>query len=229
MAAIAEPRESSNLAGKSRDGGSLGAALSGYFADNGFGEDGGYTDAWVDFHFGPIPFPFPNTAARKRAVPFHDLHHLVTGYRTDVAGEFQISAWEIGSGCRDFVAAWQLNLGGMGGGAVRWPRKTWQAFLRGRQSKNFYGCTYDDALLSMKVGDARRELGLDRPLRPATATDVALYAFASVAGLVSGIAFFVLCAPLALIAWPVLRRMRRGHAKRSMQPPQGVQGAGIGA
>jgi hypothetical protein len=229
MTPVAEPRESSNLVRADRDGASLESALRDYFADNGFSGDGGYTDAWVDFHLGPIPFPFPNTASRKRAVRFHDLHHLVTGYRTDIAGEFQISAWEIGSGCRDFVAAWQLNLGGMGAGAVRWPRKTWQAFLRGRQSNNFYDRAYDDALLRMKVGDARRELGLDRPLRPATATDVALYALASVAGIVSGVAFFILCAPLALVAWPVLQILRRSHAKRRETSSQGVQGAGIGA
>src|SRR4051794_14211722 len=48
---------------------SLAQALRGYFDENGFGEDGGYSSAWVDFHLGPIPMPFPNTAARKRAVP----------------------------------------------------------------------------------------------------------------------------------------------------------------
>jgi hypothetical protein len=227
MIPVAEPSEPSKLTGAGYHGATLGKALSVYFADNGFSEDAGYTDAWVDFHLGPIPFPFPNTASRKRALPFHDLHHLVTGYRTDIGGEFQISAWEIGSGCRDFVAAWQLNLAGMGTGAVRWPLQTWRAFLRGRQSKNFYGRAYDDALLSLKVADARRELGLDRPLRPATATDVALYVLASVAGIVSGVAFFVLCAPLAVVAWPVLQVLRRGHAKGRQPSPQGVQDAGV--
>jgi len=229
MTPVAEAPAPSNLSRADRDSASLANALRVYFADNGFSEDGGYTDAWVDFHLGPLPFPFPNTASRKRAVRFHDLHHLVTGYPTDIAGEFQISAWEIGSGCRDFAAAWQLNLGGMGAGAMRWPRKTWQAFLRGRQSNNFYDRAYDDALLTTRVGDARRELGLDRPLGPATATDVALYALASVVGIISGIAFFVLCAPLALVAWPVLQILRRSHTKRRAPSSQGVQDAGIGA
>src|SRR5262245_43059002 len=129
----------------------LGEAVRHYFDENGFGDDGGYSAAWVDFHLGPIPFPFPNTTARKRAVPFHDLHHIVTGYRTDVSGEFQISAWEIGSGCRDFVAAWQLNLGGIAGGAFRCPQETFHAFVRGRHSKNLYDRTYDAALLSTPV------------------------------------------------------------------------------
>src|SRR5690349_999095 len=104
----------------------LGEALRRYFDDNGFGEDGGYGAAWVDFMLGPIPFPFPNTDPRRRAVRYHDLHHIVTGYRTDFLGELEISAWEIGSGCRDFVAAWQLNLGGMGGGVLFCPRRTFR-------------------------------------------------------------------------------------------------------
>jgi hypothetical protein len=32
-----------------------------YFRANGFGESGGYDDAWVDFKLGPVPLPFPNT------------------------------------------------------------------------------------------------------------------------------------------------------------------------
>src|SRR5688572_30034252 len=86
-----------------------------YFQANGFGASGGYDDAWVDFKLGPIPLPFPNTKARIEAVRFHDLHHLLTGYDTDITGEFEISAWEIAAGCKRFPAAWALNLGGMAG------------------------------------------------------------------------------------------------------------------
>ncbi|HEY1086681.1 MAG TPA: hypothetical protein VGE37_03265, partial [Archangium sp.] len=79
-----------------------------YFDENGFGIDGGYGATWVDFKLGPVPFPLPNTEGRKRAVKFHDLNHVLTGYRTDTLGEFEISAWEAGAGCRDFWAAWAL-------------------------------------------------------------------------------------------------------------------------
>ena len=107
-----------------------------YFAANGFGADGGYDDAWVDFKLGPIPMPFPNTPSRKRAVRFHDLHHALTGYATDVRGEFEISAWEIGSGCADHVAAWYLNLSGMAGGLLAAPRRTWRASSPLRRASN---------------------------------------------------------------------------------------------
>ena len=59
-----------------------------YFRVNNFGPNGGYDDAWVDFKLGPIPMPVPNTPSRKRAVRYHDLHHALTGYATDIRGEF---------------------------------------------------------------------------------------------------------------------------------------------
>ena len=64
-----------------------------YFRENGFGEDGGYAKRWVEVQLGPIPFAFPNTQARVRAVLTHDLHHVVTGYATDLVGEAEIAAW----------------------------------------------------------------------------------------------------------------------------------------
>ena len=46
---------------------------------------------------------FPNTDSRKRAVPLHDLHHILTGYKTDWMGEAEIGAWELRAGCNSFI------------------------------------------------------------------------------------------------------------------------------
>lgn len=54
-------------------------ALQDYFAQNDFGADGGYEETWVFLKFGPVSLLLYNSPARKRAVPIHDLHHLVTG------------------------------------------------------------------------------------------------------------------------------------------------------
>jgi hypothetical protein len=94
---------------------SVRSARARYFEANQFGADGGYGDAWVDVEFGPITVPIPNTPARVRAVGYHDLHHIVTGYDTNFVGEAEISAWELGAGCEDFVAAYVLNTGAMSG------------------------------------------------------------------------------------------------------------------
>ncbi|AUX38490.1 uncharacterized protein SOCE836_107340 [Sorangium cellulosum] len=33
------------------------------------------------------------------------MHHVPTGYDTSTTGEFEISAWELGAGCKDLIAA----------------------------------------------------------------------------------------------------------------------------
>jgi hypothetical protein len=141
----------------------LTAARARYFAANGFGADGGYQAPFVDFKLGPIPFPFPNTEGRRRAVRYHDLHHIVTGYGTDFSGELEISAWELGAGCRDYRTAWLLNLGGTAMGAAIAPRRTFRAFCRGRRSRTLYGRPLAP-LLESTVAGARRDCGLDTPV-----------------------------------------------------------------
>ena len=190
-------------------------ALAQYFKVNHFGEDGGYSAAWVDFKLGPIPMPFPNTPARKRAVPFHDLHHILTEYQTTTRGEFEISAWELGAGCKDFYAAWQLNLGGLLAGVFSAPIRTWRAFLRGRRTQTLYGRSYEE-LLQKTVQEARALTGLDRgealQARPA---DVLWFLAAMAGGVVSGVfslAVMIVVLPL-LLGLSLLRKVRLQPAK----------------
>lgn len=180
---------------------SLRAARQRYFDRNGFG-DGGYDARWVKLKAGPFTLGFPNSAARVRAVRFHDLHHVVTGYATDWVGEAEISAWELASGCRGFVAAWVLNLSAMSVGLALAPRTVFQAFVRGRHTRNLYGARFDDALLDERVGSARERLGLDHG--PLAASGGDRLAFAACCG--AGIATLLLqlallCAPFAGLAW----------------------------
>ena len=90
---------------------------------------------WVRAPIGPIPFAFPNTAGRQRVLPAHDLHHVVTGYATDLAGEGELGAWEIGAGVRD-RSALRLELRVLGFALARWPGRMWRAFARGRHRRN---------------------------------------------------------------------------------------------
>ena len=154
-----------------------------YFAANAFGADGGYSLDWVVVKVGPIPFRIPNTNSRKRAVRFHDLHHTLTGYRTDFHGECEIGAWEVASGCADHWAAWFLNLSTVGAGLLFAVSDLWRAFVHGRHTRNLYRATFDDALLDRRLGDVRRELGLAGPPAAATAGDRIAFAGWSVAGL----------------------------------------------
>jgi hypothetical protein len=143
-----------------------------YFEANGFPADGGYAAKWVDFELGPIPMPFPNSDARRRAVKVHDLHHVLTGYQTDIFGEAEISAWELGAGCGNMTAAWLLNLGGMALGMLIAPRRMWRAWLRGRQSQSLYRAPSLDELLARRVGELRAACKLGDTLAPARTSDV---------------------------------------------------------
>lgn len=131
-----------------------------YFAANGFGEDGGYAKPTVEVEVFGLRVNIPNTEGRLRAVRYHDLHHVLTDYQTDMAGEAEIAAWELASGCRDLVAAWILNGGAYAYGLLVCPRRVFRAFVRGRHSENLYGRRFDEALLQRTVGSLRRELSL---------------------------------------------------------------------
>ncbi len=138
---------------------SLGEAREQFFASNGFSV-AAYDERWVKLKMGPIPLAFPNTAARKRAVKLHDLHHILADYDTDWPGEVQISAWELGAGCGRHWAAWALNLSGMLMGLMRWPRLTMRAWRRGRRCNTLYRGEFHPALLNRTVGELRRDLAL---------------------------------------------------------------------
>jgi hypothetical protein len=178
---------------------SLREARGRYFAENGLGE-GGYQDKWVKFAAGPLRFAIPNTAGRVRAVRYHDLHHVVTGYATDWTGEAEIGAWEVASGCRDLLAAWVLNLYAMQIGLWLAPRAVFRAFARGRHSRNLYAEPWSEALLDEPVGSARRRLALDE--KPPRASLGDRFRFASWSATAVALAL-ASGAPLWLLVWAI--------------------------
>jgi hypothetical protein len=178
-----------------------------YFDANGFGADGGYHDAWVRFTVGPFPLAFPNLPSRVRAVRFHDLHHIATGYETTNLGEGEIAAWELGGGCADHYAAWLLNFTALPLGLLMAPRSLFRAFVRGRRCANLYGRTYDEALLDASVRDLRHDLGTDAPPPAATARDLLAFAVTCAGGVALGVPTG-LAMPLMGAAMAVLARVR---------------------
>ncbi|HTO52629.1 MAG TPA: hypothetical protein VMR50_04510 [Myxococcota bacterium] len=156
----------------------VGEARARYFAEAGFPPDGGYAAKFVQLgKLGPVPFGFPNSNSRRKAVALHDLHHVLTGYKTDWTGEAEISAFEIASGCGRMWFAWYINLQGMLMGWLVDPGATWRAWVRGRYSRNLYLEGYSEALLREPVQALRQRLGLDRPAPAPSARDYASYAF----------------------------------------------------
>ncbi len=136
-----------------------------FFADNGYGDDGGYSERWVKLKLGPLPLAIPNTASRKQAVPLHDLHHILTGYGTDWLGELEISAWELGAGCGRYSFAWQINLQGVAVGLLVCPLRTLRAFRRGLRCRSLYTHEGRERLLTSTIADARRALSIEETPR----------------------------------------------------------------
>ncbi|MCH2169644.1 hypothetical protein MK489_02580 [Myxococcota bacterium] len=159
---------------------SLREARRDYYKAAGLPPDGGDSDRWVRVKLGPITVAFPNTDGRRRAVRYHDLHHSLASYGTDLTGEGEIAAWELASGCFQFPAAVLLNAIAMGFVVAGRPRAVFCALRRGRRSRNLYGEPFDDALLDRHVGEVRADLLLDREVPAVTPGD--LFSFAGWVG-----------------------------------------------
>jgi hypothetical protein len=196
---------------------SLSEARALYFQLNGFAVDGGYGAAWVTVKLGLLPFSFPNSAARVRAVRYHDLHHIVTGYQTTLKGEAEIAAFELASGCTGFPAALHLNLGALALGLTVAPLRSLRAYARGRRASNLYRTELDAALLESKVRTVRGQLGLS-DTTPVQLPDLLRFVPLSVLAVLVALATLIPAVPVVLLAWPWLelaqRRARASHGSR---------------
>jgi hypothetical protein len=134
-------------------------ALQRHLAEHGFPPDGGLSEKWGVVRVGPIPMCIPNIKARRRAIPIHDLNHVLSGYGHDAIGEAEIGAFELGGGCKTYWVAWMLNWGALLLGITK-PKRLFAAYVRGRRTGNLYGKDVG-ALLDRPYARARTELGFD--------------------------------------------------------------------
>ncbi len=185
-------------------------ARAAYFAASGFDEST-YTDPWVDVRVGGVTLRFPNTASRKAIVPLHDLHHALTGYRANLAGEGEIAAFELGTGVGPHPVGWYLNLLTVGWAAWTGPRRVWRSFVRGRRAHGLYPHRLDLAELDRDVAAVRAARGIeDAP--QVRASDGPLFASAVLAG----VTVLLLSVPTVLPAILVLGVLgRRGATARA--------------
>lgn len=134
-----------------------------YLAENGFTTESYEADRVPIALFGTT-FNIINTAARKRAVRWHDLHHVATGFGTDPAGEGEISAWELRRGLRGlgpYVGA--IVLSGLGLGIMFAPKRTWRAWVAsGKGHHNFFArdVAEYERMLEMSIAQLREELAI---------------------------------------------------------------------
>ena len=136
-----------------------------YLEENGF-TVASYAAKWTEATAFGIPIKVPNTPRHAWAIMLHDLHHVATGYGTDMRGEGEISVWEARRGL------WPLGLYVAGivvmgslGGMLMAPRRAlaaWRASASTPRSL-FAGDDTDaayEALLALTVGELRAQLGV---------------------------------------------------------------------
>jgi hypothetical protein len=119
-------------------------ALGDYFERRGVKPESESVDEWLRekwayMSIGRCRVPIKPLYGYKKVVVLHDVHHLVTGYDTTWAGEFEVAAWELGSGgCGPYLLMWQNRILTMLLGTILAPTRTWRAFRRGRGAHNVY-------------------------------------------------------------------------------------------
>lgn len=153
--------------------------LSKFYTDNHLAQDGGQSSSSVKIEVTPkFHFYFPNFNARRKAVIKHDIHHLLTQYNTSLSGESEISAWEIGSGCKSYWAAFLIDTSGTMLGIPISPLRVLKAFSRGRRTNNLYHDQFStEEALDMKISDLRKHLHLDQYTQDTAPTFVDLILF----------------------------------------------------
>jgi hypothetical protein len=107
---------------------------------------------------GPIKLRFPNPGLLR----YHDLHHVVTGFGTDLLGEAEISCFELRAGGANALVL-LLCVGSILIASVLAPRRLLRAWRRSRGCRGLYRKTFAyDELIAMTVGELRDQLGVPR-------------------------------------------------------------------
>ncbi|NKC01308.1 MAG: hypothetical protein GKR90_22805 [Pseudomonadales bacterium] len=115
---------------------------------------------WLETRIGERLVPiFPLWPIRD-SLSKHDIHHVLTGYHTDIRGESELAAWELGSGgCHLNIIFWIDRVSFFFIGLLTFPIATLRAMRRGIQCRNLFSRQMD-AILDAEVEDIQRELKL---------------------------------------------------------------------
>jgi hypothetical protein len=135
-----------------------------YLRENGF-TVAAYDDKWTQASVFGLKFQVPNTAAHRRAIMWHDLHHVATAYGTDLPGEAEVSAWELRRGLKGLdLYVSSIVVGAVIAGMFLAPRRTLQAYraAAAQPGRNLFALelTEYDATLGDSVAALREKLGV---------------------------------------------------------------------
>lgn len=128
-----------------------------YLAENSLSVES-YTARRFPIYVGRRPVYVPNPGF----LPWHDLHHVVTGYKTGLVGEAEISAYELRAGCGSLMV-FILCVGAIMIAMFVAPRRIRRAWTLAKGARTLYHTKVPyETLLQMSVVDLRESLGLPR-------------------------------------------------------------------
>ncbi|HXJ46181.1 MAG TPA: Coq4 family protein [Candidatus Dormibacteraeota bacterium] len=132
------------------------AARDRYLAASGF-STASYTDPNFVVGIGFIKMRFPNPGL----LPYHDLHHVATGYDSSLLGEAEISVFEFRNGAGTPLIFF-LCCGSILVGLCLSPRRMWRAWKAAKGAHSLYGTnTPYETLLAMDVATLRKTMALE--------------------------------------------------------------------
>lgn len=104
-----------------------------------------------------------NFAWRRKALPIHDLHHVVTTYPCTMRGEMQVATWEFAAGRFKNIFANLFCLPLVAVGVCIIPHKTFSAFRLGKKSHSLFDQMLVKDMAKLTVGELRSLTKTDRP------------------------------------------------------------------
>lgn len=127
------------------------------------------SEKWVHMTILGRRVPVKPIYGYKPVLIIHDVHHLLAGYETTWTGEFEVAAWELGSGgCEGYLLMWGNRFLTTFLGLVFARQATRAAYRRGTRERNLYA--FDcRSILACDV-DALRAY-VENGARPAGLTD----------------------------------------------------------
>jgi hypothetical protein len=124
-----------------------------FLSHYGYSTDG-YEAPGFAIHLGPLTLNTPNPGL----LPYHDLHHIVTGFPSGLVGEAEVSAFELRVGCGSFFVGF-LCVSSIAVGLCLQPKRIWRAWRQSRGRRGLYHSPIPlDVLLAMPLEELRQQL-----------------------------------------------------------------------
>jgi hypothetical protein len=134
-----------------------------YIHENGF-SIAGYAETKSKVNVAGIDLTIPNPPKRRYIIKVHDLHHVITGYGTDLVGEGEVSFWELRAGTR-VVGSYVLLLIVISAilGTFIAPGRMLRAWRASKGARGLWSSPFSyEQMMEASVGDLRTYAGIPR-------------------------------------------------------------------